>query len=160
VAEFGYRIVRRDGHVVLAVDTRTVSKVRGGLLAAFFGVLGLCFLLIAMTSKSDTLLGGTIFLVSELCALGILYAIRRVVVRNIVFTPDALLVDGDYGRRSFDLKQIARFFASHQTLMMKYGSETVPVLRRLPSAARVEAQVGRLLKEYNAAVGAPQGLQR
>jgi hypothetical protein len=160
VAEFGYRIDRRDGHVILAVDTRTVSKLRGCLLAAFFGVLGLCFLLIALTSRSDALLGGTIFLVSEFCALGTLYAIRRVVVRKIVFTPDALVVDGDYGRRSFDLQLIARVFASHQTLMMTYGGETVPVLRRLPSAARVGAQVGRLLEEYAPASGPLQALPR
>lgn len=150
VAEFGYRIARRDGHIILAVDTRSVSKVRGCLLAGFFGLLGLGFLLIAVTSKNDSLLGGTIFVVSEACALATLYAIRRVVVRNIVFTPDALVVDGDYGRRSFDLQQIARVFASHQTLMMTYGGETVPLLRRLPNAARVEAQVGRLLKEHAA----------
>jgi hypothetical protein len=152
VAQFGYRIVRRDGNAILAVDTRSVSKFRGGLLAAFFGVLGLCFLLIAITSKNDALLGGVIFLVSEFCALGTLYAIRRVVVRNIVFTPDALLVEGDEGRRSFDLNQIARFFSSGQTLMMKYGTESVPVMSRLPSAARIEAQVGRLLEEYSPTV--------
>ncbi len=35
--------------------------------------------------------------------------------------------------------------------MMKYGSESVPVMRRLPSATRIEAQVGRLLKEYSPA---------
>lgn len=154
MAQFGYRIVRRDGNAILAVDTRSVSKFRGGLLAAFFGVLGLCFLLIAITSKSDSLLGGVIFLVSEFCALGTLYAIRRVVVRNIVFTPDALLVEDDEGRRSFDLNQIARFFSSGQTLMMKYGSESVPVMRRLPSAARIEAQAGRLLEEYSPMVNA------
>jgi hypothetical protein len=95
-----------------------------------------------------------IFLVSEFCAAGTLCAIRRVVVRNIVFTPDAMLVEGDEGRRSFDLDLIARFFSSGQTLMMKYGTESVPVMRRLPSAARIEAQVGRLLKEYSPAVNA------
>lgn len=154
MAQFGYRIVRRDGNAILAVDTRSVSKVRGLLLAAFFGVLGLCFLLIAITSKNDSLLGGVIFVVSEFCAGGTLYAIRRVVVRNIVFTPDALLVEGDEGRRSFELEQIARFFSSGQTLMMKYGGESVPVMRRLPSAARIEAQVERLLEEYSPAVNA------
>jgi hypothetical protein len=152
VAEFGYRIVRRGGNAILAVDTRSVSKFRGMLLAAFFGVLGLCFLLIAITSKNDALLSGAIFLVSEFCAAGTLYAIRRVVARNIVFTPDALLVEGDDGRRSFELEQITRFFSSGQTLMMRYGSESVPVMRRLPSAARIEAQVGRLLEEYSPAV--------
>ncbi len=77
--------------------------------------------------------------------MGTLYAIRRVVVRNIIFTPDALLVEGDDGRRSFDLNQIARFFSSGQTLMMKYGTESVPVMSRLPSADRVAARVNRLL---------------
>lgn len=153
MAQFGYRIVRRNGHAILAVDTRSVSKARGVLLAAFFGVLGLCFLLIAITSKSDVLLSGLIFLVSEFCAAGTLYAIRRVVVRTIIFTPDALLVEGDDGRRSFDLNQIARFFSSGPTLMMKYGAESVPVMRRLPSAARIEAQVGRL-EEYSPAASA------
>lgn len=148
VAQFGYRIVRRDGNAILAVDTRAVSKVRGVLLASFFGVLGLCFLLIAITSRNDALLGGVIFLVSEFCAIGTLYATRRVVVRNIVFTPDAMVVQGDDGRHSFDLVHIARFFSTGQTLMMAYGSETVPVMRRLPSPARIEAQVRRLLEEY------------
>ncbi len=105
MAQFGYRIVRRDGNAILAVDTRSVSKIRGMVLAAFFGVLGLCFLLIAVTSRSDALLSGVIFLVSEFCAVGTLYAIRRIVVRNIVFTPDTLLVEGDDGRRSFELDQ-------------------------------------------------------
>lgn len=154
MAQFGYRIVRQDGNAVLAVDTRSVSKVRGMLLAVFFGVLGLCFLLIAVTSKNDSLLGGVIFLVSEFCAAGTLYAIRRVVVRNIVFTPDVVLVEGDNGRRSFDLNQIARFFSSGETLMLQYGTEPVPVMRRLPTVARVEAQVGRLLDEYSPAVSA------
>jgi hypothetical protein len=160
VGEFGYRIIRQGGNAVLAVDTRTVSKFRGGLLAAVFGLLGVCFLLIAATSKNDAVLGTVIFLVSEFCAAATLYAMRRVVVRNIVFTPDTLLVEGDHGRRSFDLKLIARFFSARQTLMMEYGTESVAVLRRLPSAARIEAQVGRLLAEYNPAVGAPQGLPR
>lgn len=160
MAEFGYRIMRQDGNAILSVDTRTVSKVRGGLLAAIFGVLGLCFLLVAVTSRNDAVLGTVIFLVSEFCAAATLFAIRRVVVRTIVFTPDALVVEGDYGRRSFDLRQIVRFFSSGQTLMMKYGSESVTVLRRLPSAARVEARVGRLLEEYSAAVGGPQALER
>jgi hypothetical protein len=154
VAQFGYRIVRQDGNAILAVDTRSVSKVHGILLAGFFGVLGLCFLLIAITSKNDSLLGMVIFLVSEFCAGGTLYAIRRVVVRNIIFTPDALLVEGDDGRRSFELSQIARFFSSGQTLMMRYGSESVPLMRRLPSPIRVEAQVRRLLKEYSVTVSA------
>ena len=149
MAQFGYRIVRQNGIAILAVDTRAVSKVRGMLLAAFFCVLGICFLLIAITSKNDSLLGGLIFLVSQFCAAGTLYAIRRTVVRNIVFTPDAMLVEGDDGRRSFELDQIANFFSSGQTLMMKYGSESVPVMRRLPSVSRIESQVGRLLKEYS-----------
>jgi len=34
---------------------------------------------------------------------------EEVVVRNIVFTPDAMLIEGDEGRRAFDLDQIARF---------------------------------------------------
>jgi len=38
--------------------------------------------------------------------------------------------------------------------MMKVGTESVPVMRRLPGAARIEAQVGRLLKEYSPAVNA------
>ena len=38
--------------------------------------------------------------------------------------------------------------------MLKYGTESVPVMRRLPRAARIEAQVGRLLKEYSPAVNA------
>jgi hypothetical protein len=151
VDQFGYRIVRRGGNVILAVDTRSVSKARGLLLAAFFGVLGVCFLLIAVTSRNDAVLGTAIFLVSEFCAAGTLYAIRRVVVRNIIFTPDALVVEGDDGRRSFELSQIARFFSSGQTLMMRYGSESIPLMRRLPSPIRVEAQVRRLLEEYSPA---------
>jgi hypothetical protein len=160
VAEFGYRIMRQDGDAVLSVDTRTVSKGRGGLVVVVFGLLGLCFLLIAVTSKNDAVLGTVIFLVSEFCAAGTLYAIGRVVVRNIVFTPDSLLAYGDHGRRSFDLQQVARFFSSRETLMMEYGGESVAVMRRLPGAARVEAQVSRLLKEYRPAVGPSQGLQR
>jgi hypothetical protein len=77
-----------------------VSKLRGGLLAAFFGVLGVCSLLIAITSR------------------------------------------------------MTRCSSSGQTLMLKYGTESVPVTRRLPRAARIEAQVGRLLKEYSPAVNA------
>jgi hypothetical protein len=156
VAQYGYRILRRDSHAILAVDTRTVSKVRGILLAGFFGVLGIGFLLIAMTSRNDALLGGVIFLVSEFCALGTLYAIRRVVVRNIVFTPDTLFVEGDDGRHSYDLTLIERFVATGQTLSMQYGSETVTVLRRLPRAARVAAQVSRLLEEFSPVVDAPE----
>jgi hypothetical protein len=64
------------------------------------------------------------------------------------------LVEGEKGRRSFDLNQLARFFSSGQTLMMKYGTESVPVMRRLPSAARIEAQAGRLLEEYSTAASA------
>ena len=150
MAEFGYRIDRRDGNAILAVDTRTVSKLRGGLLAGFFAVLGLCFLLIAVTSKNDAALGIAIFLASEFCAAVTLYAMKRVVVKSIVFTPDMLLVDGEHGRRSFDLALIERFSSSGQTLMMTYGSEAVTVLRRVPRAARVEARVGRLLREYSA----------
>lgn len=150
MADFGYRIIREGGDAILAVDTRTVSKGRGSVMVAGFGVLGLCFLLIAVTSKNDAVLGTAIFLVGEFCAAGTLYAMTRVVVRNIVFTPDALLAYGDQGRRSFDLQQVERFFASRETLMMEYGGEAVAVMRRLPSAARVEAQVSRLLKEYRA----------
>jgi len=155
VAEFGYRIHRRHGNTILAVDTRTVGKLGGGLLIALFGLVGVFFLLIAITSKNDAVLGTAIFLVSVTCALVTLFAIRRIVVRSIIFTPEALLVEGDQGRRSFDVSEIACFFSSRHSLKMTYGTASVTVLRRLPSAARIEAQVARLLDEYRSALGAP-----
>jgi hypothetical protein len=49
---------------------------------------------------------------------------------------------------------MTRCSPSGQTLILKYGTESVPVMRRLPRAARFEAPVGRLLKEYSPAVNA------
>lgn len=152
MAIYGYRIIRDGANAILAVDTRSVSKGRGLLLGALSAAAGVFFLLIAVTSHHDRVLGTVIFLISVLCLAGCLYGVRTVVVRTIVFTPDALLVEGDYGRRFFELAPIEGVFASHETLKMKYGSETVTILRRLPDADRVKSRIDGLLREFKPAL--------
>ena len=148
MTDFAYRIFRHGEDTILAVDTRSVSKGRGFVLAAFSGLIGLFFLVEALTSEHDSTLGLTIFVASAILAGATLYAIRRIVVRNIIFTADALLVDGDAGRRSFELAQIEGVLPSRHSLKMKYGPEAVTLLRRVPDADRVGARVNRVLQEY------------
>ena len=133
---------------ILAVDTRRVSKERGLILIAVTCLIGLFFLGIALTSGNDRVLGTTIFLASVVCAAVALRAIRTIVVRNIIFATDALVIDTDDGRRSFELALVEGFISSRHALKMRYGSKSVTLLRRLLDADRVHARASQVLQEY------------
>ena len=149
MAIYGYRIVREGTDTVLAVDTRSVSKARGLLLLITSSLFGLFFLGIAVTSHNDRVLATIIFLFSMICVVGSVYLIKKIVVRHIAFTPDTVYVDGAATEsHSFDLSQIEGFSSVRETLRMKYGSEQVNVLRRIPNVAAVQTQAALLLEKY------------
>jgi len=148
MADIGYEIYREGDDTILAVDTRRVSKVRGIVLIAITCLIGLYFLRIALTSANDRVLGAAIFVASIVFAAVTLRAIRTIMIRNIIFTTDALVVDSDGGRRSFELPLVEGFSSSRHALKMRYGSRSVTLLRRLLHADRVHAGVCQVLREY------------
>lgn len=149
MAIYGYRIIRQGTDTVLAVDTRSVSKARGLLLLIVSSLFGLFFLGIAVTSKNDRLLALFIFLFAAICVVGSIYLIKKIVVRHIAFTPDTLYVDGESNeRRSFDMSLVEGFSTIRETLRVKYGSEQVALLRRVPNVAAVQTQAALLLEKY------------
>jgi hypothetical protein len=148
MANFGYAIYREGDDTILAVDTRRVSKERGLILIAATCLIGLFFLGIALTSSHHRALGTTIFLASVVCAAVTLRASRTIMVRNIIFTPEALVVDSDGGRRSFELALVEGFISSRYALKMRHGSESVTLLRRLLDAHGVCARASQVLREY------------
>jgi hypothetical protein len=85
---------------------------------------------------------------SIVCAAVTLRAVRTIVIRNIIFTTDALVIDSDGGRRSFELPLVEGFSSSRHALKMRYGSKSVTLLRRLLHADRVNTGVNQVLQEY------------
>jgi len=152
VADYGYRVMKEGGNTVLAFDTRSVSKLRGLLLIIASGIFGVFFLLLAVTSRNDRILASAIFLFSLICIVGSVYLVRKRVRRAMTFTPAALLVasDGEGGLEilSYDLEHVDGFSSYRETLTMKYGIESVKVLRRVPNVGAIKAQAGTLLEEY------------
>jgi len=148
-AAYGYGLVREGANAVLAVNARSVSRLRGLLLIVFSAIAGIFFLLLAVTSRNDRMLATAIFLFSLICVVGSVYLVKKIVVRTITFTPTALLVDDEGGEgHSFDLAYIESFSFVRETLKMKYGAEHVTVLRRIPHVARIQPQLAALLEEY------------
>jgi hypothetical protein len=152
VADYGYRIIREGGNTVLTFDTRSVSKIRGLLLIGFGGIFGAFFLLLAVTSRNDRILASAIFLFSLICIVGSVYLVRKRVRRSMTFTPADLLIDGDGAGgldvRSFELAYVESFSSYRETLTMKYGIESVRVLRRVLNVSEIKHQAGLLLAEY------------
>jgi hypothetical protein len=150
--DYGYRIIRQGGNTVLTFDTRSVSKIRGLLLIGFSGIFGVFFLMLAVTSKNDRILASAIFLFSLICIVGSVYLVRKRVRRSMTFTPVDLLIDGDgtggLDIRSYDLAHVESFSSYRETLTMKYGIESVRVLRRVPNVGEVKHQAELLLTEH------------
>jgi hypothetical protein len=153
VADYGYRIIREGGNTVLTFDTRSVSKIKGLLLIVFSGIFGFFFLLLAATSKNDRILASAIFLFSLICTVGSIYLVRKRVTKTMTFTPIDLLIDGDGDGglevRSYEMAYVGGFSSYRETLTMKYGIESLKVLRRVPNVGEIQAQAGMLLEEYN-----------
>jgi len=152
VAEYDYRIIREGRNTVLTFDTRSVSKIRGLLLIGLSGIFGAFFLLLAVTSKNDRILASAIFLFSVICIVGSLYLVRKRVRRSMTFTSADLLIDGDGASgldvRSYELAYVESFSSYRETLTMKYGIESVKVLRRVPNVGEIRHQAELLLMEY------------
>jgi hypothetical protein len=152
VAEYGYRIIREGSNTVLAFDTRSVSKLKGLMLIGFSGIFGFFFLLLAVTSRNDRVLASAIFLFSLICIVGSVYLVKKRVTRAMTFTPTDLLIDGDSDGgldvRSYELPHIEGFSSYRETLTMKYGIESLKVLRRVPNVGEIQTQAGLLLTEY------------
>jgi hypothetical protein len=148
VDDYGYRIIEGGGNTVLAVHTRSVSKARGLLLLCTSGLFGAFFLSIAVTSHHDRVLAGLIFLFAALCVGVSLYLMRKVVVHNIVFTPETMFVDNGFDSQTFDLPRIESFSNYRETLRVKYGTEELTVLRRVPHVGAIQAQVAMLVDRY------------
>jgi hypothetical protein len=108
--------------------------------------------MLAVTSRNDRILASAIFLFSLICMVASVYLVRKRVRRAMTFTPAALLVDGagEGGLEvlSYDLEHIDSFSSYRETLTMKYGIESVKVLRRVPDVGEIKAQAGTLLEEY------------
>jgi hypothetical protein len=150
VAEFGYSVEREGDRTILAVDTRSVNKGFGLAMAGLSGLVGLGFLLAALrsTQQDERWLEIAIVLASAVCVAVTLMEIGRIVVRKVVFTADTLVVDADGVIQFFELSLVEGLEASGHTLKVRYGSQALTLLKRVPDIGRVEARVGRLLEEH------------